>query len=322
MLEYKLRYYELRYLQVTKNDLKNYILTAIATMILTVLSVNISGIIGLIFLAYNAAFIGYSVTRHHYGYVAILCCLVAVVYGFFGGTFVSLLSALPIILCGLSLGISFNLKFSQYKTLFIVTSVYVLYMVINMKLSGLATDFSSILTEAISSAYPLYEGVISQSDYNVFASQLLSVFIKFMPAFIVIFCTCYGFLLLVAFRSVLNKSKTEPANFITLSQWRAEKSFSISFLALLVISLLLPSGNVYSDAIANVILISSFIFFAFGFSLLLYILKKRAKTPALAKISAFFILVISIVFIGFPYMILSVMGVMDGFINYREKQKN
>lgn len=321
MLEYKLRYYELRYIQLTKNDLKNYIITAIIAVILTVVSANISGIIGLIFLAYTAALVGYSVTKHHYGYVVLLCGLIAAVFGLFGRSFVALLSALPVILCGISLGISCNLKFSQFKTLFVVTCVYVLYMVVNMKLSGMALNFSSMLTEVISSAYPLYEGTISQTDYNAIASELLSVFLKFMPAFIIIFCMCYGILLLIAFKSVLKKSKSESSDFISFSQWHADKNFGISFLILLGISFVLPAENIFADAIANVVLVSLFIFFVFGFSLLSHILKKRAKNPTSGKLIAVIILAVSIIFIGFPFMILSVMGFMDSFVNYREKLK-
>lgn len=306
---------------MTKNNLKNYIFTAIITVILTILAANISGITGLIFLAFIAAVIGYSTTRHHYLYVGLLCGIVAAVFGLFGGTLTSLLTALPVILCGLSLGICYNLKFSQYKTLFAVTIIYVLYMVINMKVSGLALDISSILTDVISSAYPLYEGMISQTDFNEIVSQILSVFIKFMPAFIVIFCTCYGFLLLMAFKTVLKKTKAESADFISFSQWHAEKSFSITFLILLALSMFLPADNILTDAIANVVLVSSFIFFIFGFSFLVYILKTRAKNPTSAAIIAVIILVVSVVFIGFPFMIISVTGVMDGIINYREKLK-
>ena len=201
-------------MQLTKNDLKNYIITAIITLILTIISVNVSGLLGLVFPAFIAAFIGYSATRHHYLYVGLLCGLVIVVFGLFGGTVASLLSGLPVILCGISLGICYNLKFSQYKTLFIVTLIYVLYMIINMKISGLASNLSSVLTEMISAAYPLYEGMISQTDYNAIASQILSIFIRFMPAFIVVFCAAYGFLLLIAFKSVLKKTTSEYADFI------------------------------------------------------------------------------------------------------------
>lgn len=316
-----LRYYELRYNQLTKKDLKNYIITAIIAVILTIVSASVSGIIGMIFLAYTAALIGYSVTKHHYGCVVLLCGLVAAVFGLFGRSFVALLSALPVILCGISLGISCNLKFSQFKTLFIVTCVYVLYMVINMKLSGMALNFSSILTEVISSAYPLYEGAISQTDYNAIASELLSVFLKFMPAFIIIFCMCYGILLLIAFKSVLKKSKSESSDFIIFSQWHADKNFGISFLILLGISFVLPVENIFADAIANVILVSSFLFFLFGFSLLVYILEKKAKNPTSGKIISVVLFAVSVIFIGFPFMIISVMGFMDSFINYREKLK-
>lgn len=316
-----LRYYELRYNQLIKKDLKNYIITAIIAVILTIVSASVSGIIGMIFLAYTAALIGYSVTKHHYGYVVLLCGLVAAVFGLFGRSFVALFSALPVILCGISLGISCNLKFSQFKTLFIVTCVYVLYMVINMKLSGMALNFSSILTEVISSAYPLYEGAISQTDYNAIASELLSVFLKFMPAFIIIFCMCYGILLLIAFKSVLKKSKSESSDFIIFSQWHADKNFGISFLILLGISFVLPVENIFADAIANVILVSSFLFFLFGFSLLVYILEKKAKNPTSGKIIAVVLFAVSVIFIGFPFMIISVMGFMDSFINYREKLK-
>ncbi len=321
MLEYKLRYYELRYNQLTKNDLKNYIITAIIAVILTVVSANISGVIGLIFMAYTAALIGYTVTKHHYGYVVLLCGLIAAVFGLFGKSFVALLSALPVILCGISLGISCNLKFSQFKTLFILTGVYVLYMVVNMRLSGIAPDFSSVLAEAISSAYPLYEGTISLTDYNSIASELLSMFMKFMPAFIIIFCMCYGILLLLAFKSVLNKSKSKLSDFVSLSQWHADKNFGISFLILLGISFILPAKNIVADAIANVILVSSFVFFVLGFSLLAYTLKRRAKNPTSGKITAVIILAISVIFIGFPFIIITVIGVMDSFKNYRERLK-
>ncbi len=305
---------------MAENNLKNYILTAIIIAILTVASATLSGVVGLLFFVLLSAVIGYTVTKHHYSLVLVSCVLTIAIYGFFAKMFsASFFSLIPIILCGISLGISHNMKLSEFKTLCVVGVINVFYLVLNMKFTGIAETLEADIMDVLSSSFSLYEGQMSQADFNTLTSTFLSMFMTFMPSFIIIFCMCYSFLFLLAFKSVLKITKSDMSHYVSLSQWHAEKSLCVLFVLITAVGFMLPAGNMFSDAILNVVFVSTFIFFLYGFSLLSFLLKKRMSNNLFRKALLILILTFTLPFFGLPYIAICIGGVLDGFVDFRKK---
>lgn len=304
---------------MTKNSFKSYALIITITAILTLISTLPIGIFGVIITALLASTIGYTITKHHYYFVAVVCSCVLFIYSAFSGEFIaSLTVSLPIILSGIALGIVYNLKSSDFIATGAITGIYTVYLLLNAKI--LSLDFNEFFSTTAKSysdvLFSVYENQFTQAEIDTIIAEMMSVTLKFMPSFIIILCGCLALLELYIFKRVLKLTKSELSSFKPFDAWHADKSFSIVFFALLIISLFLPEKNYFSDAIANVVLVSEFVFYIFGLSLVDYLLILKMKNHILRRI----VLVLLALFsLGAPRYILCFLGAVDGCINLREK---
>ncbi|MBQ3181601.1 MAG: hypothetical protein IJB50_02460, partial [Clostridia bacterium] len=100
---------------MTKNTFKNYALIIIATVVLTLISMLPIGIFSIVVTALLASIIGYTVTKHHYYFVGFVCVCILLMYSIFSKDFISSVAvSLPLILSGITLGITYNLKLSEF----------------------------------------------------------------------------------------------------------------------------------------------------------------------------------------------------------------
>ncbi len=314
MLEYKLRYYEQRFLKLTKNTFINYALTIITTIILTLISMLPIGILGIVVTALLASTIGYSVTKHHYSFVGVVCACVFLICLIFSKDFLlSIAASLPLILCGVTLGITYNLKFSEFTAISVICGIYTIYLLLNVKFANAfslsAKDYSNLLLS-------LYPDQFTQAEIDTLIADAMSVMMKFMPSFIIIMCGCLALLMFYIFKKVLKATKRDISFYKPFSDWHADRSFSIFFLIIALISLFLPEKNYFSDALSNVVLVSVFVFYIFGLALVDFLLSRKFKN----KLSRRIILILLITFSsGIPMLIFCFIGTLDGIINIREK---
>lgn len=308
---------------MTKNDFKNYALIIIATVIFTLVSMLPAGIFSIIFGALVAALIGYTVTKHHYLFVGVVCACVLFIYAAFSRDFLSAVSfALPLILSGMTLGICYNIKTSEFVSVGIMTGIHTLYILLNVKLLGQngADYFTDTLSESMKSYSDvlsnLYPDQFTASDIQTMLSEVMSVMLKFMPSFIVIVCAIIALLMLYFFRKILKITKSDTAYCKPFSDWRADKSFSIVFILIALVSFFLPQRNYLADAVSNVVFVSVFVFYIFGLSLVDFLLSRKIKS----KFSRRLILLLMITFLsGVPMFILVLIGVLDGITDIRAK---
>ena len=119
---------------MTKNTFKNYALIIIATVIISLIAMLPIGILGIVATALLASVIGYTVTKHHYYFVGVVCaCVIAISALFSGDFYLTLVVNLPLILSGITLGIAYNLKISEFKTTSIIAGIYTIYTLLNFK---------------------------------------------------------------------------------------------------------------------------------------------------------------------------------------------
>lgn len=308
---------------MTKKDVKSYFLIIITSVVLTLVSMLPIGIFGVIATALLASVIGYAVTKHHYTFVGVLCAFILMIYSAFSKSFVTSLAIwLPMTLGGLALGITYNLKLSEFFATGIVAGIYTIYILLNVKLSGAFNK--NLLNETLSSsanAYKdtlteIYTNQISQAEIDAIISETIAVILKLMPCFVVIFCGVLALLMLYLFKKVLKLTKSNTSFYMPFSDWHADKSLSIVFFVIFALSFFLPESGYISDAIANVLFISLFIFYIFGLSLADFLLKRKLQSSFLRKT----ILIILVLFsFGLPLFILCLLGVIDGCVDFREK---
>ena len=304
---------------MSKNSYKSCALIMSATVILALISMLPLGIFGAVIMALLASTIGYTVTKHLYHFVAVICALVLLIYSLFSKDFLLAITvSLPTILSGITLGIAYNTKLSQFKITGIITSLYTVYLLLNIKLSNInfAEIFKTLAktySEVLSS---VYNNQIAKAELDSQIAELMSVTMKFMPSFVIILCACFALLLLYAFKKVLKITKSDISFFEPFSEWHTDKSFCIAFLVIIVISFVLPEKSYISDALANVVLVSEFVFYIFGLSLISFLLKPKMKKSLLRK--TILILLVPFCF-GTPLFIICCLGVLDGFFNFRTK---
>lgn len=307
-----------------KNNLKTYITVSILSVLFSVGSLVPIGIISAISSIALVGLIGYTVTRFHYAFVGFLCICAFVPYALFAKDFASALYTYSqLALCSIALGICFNVKLSGIKTIGIVSAFHVIYILLTMLITGLGNNFTVLLSDTMQSLYPLYEGYISQADYHSIILTAIEMMTRLVPSFVVLSGVFTGLIYFGAFRLVLKMTHSE-SYCEKFSDCRADKTFSIIYFILSLISFLLPDNNYYSDIIMNVILITTFVFFIFGLSLIAYKLNisfgdspKKKLLFALAVVSPLFIF-------GLPFTVIGYIGALDGIFDFRQNkaQKN
>ena len=327
MLKYKLRYYEQRFFKLTKNTFINHTLTIIAAIILTLISMLPIGILGVVVSALLASTIGYSVTKHHYSFVGVVCICVFLVYLIFSKDFaLSTAASLPLILCGITLGITYNLKFSEFTTISVICGIYTIYLLLNIKILGASgNDFFENVFSLSAQDYSemimsLYPDQFTQAEIDALISNAMSVMMKFMPSFTIIMCALMALLMFYVFKKVLSATKKDMSFYKPFSDWHADKSFGIIFFVILVISFFLPEQSYISDAIANVVFISLFVFYIFGLSLTDFLLKRKISSTFLRR--SILILLVLFTF-GTLMFAICFLGAIDSCADFRKKlQKN
>ncbi len=312
---------------MTENKFKHYALILILTIILSAAStLNISIFVFLI-TALLATVIGYSVVRFHYYFVVAVCACVISVYALFTGSFfVAITSLLPTLLCGLSLGITYNLKVAEFKTISILSCVYTLYLLLSVKIIGVNSNNKNIIEETIETSSDMYKEAllatygseISVTEIDAIMTNVLSVVMKFMPSFIIILCICIAFLMFFIFKKILRLTKSDLSIYKPFSEWKLDKSLSVIYIVILIISFTVPKGYL-ADALINVILVSSFIFYIIGLSFIDFLLKRGFKSSIPRKICLVFIALLPLFALGFPFMLLSIVGASDGLFCFKEK---
>lgn|GEM_PF-2864082 len=319
---------------MVENRFKNHILLLVASVILTLLTLLPLGILGIIVTALLTALVGYTVTKHHYSFVAVVCAGVLLMYVLFSGNLIaSIFTSLPIILCGLSLGIAYNLKISSFKTIGIFTGVYTLNILSVLMLYGsknghnaleqLLSDVSNSFNEFISSE-SAQQFLSTSTDVNAetlreITNQVMAIFTMLMPAIIVIACILFALLNFAIFKKLLKSLKSDISFYSEFSLWRADVSMSVIYFIIVALAMFAPQGNYISAALLNVVTISTFVFFIFGLSFADYILTIKLKKQLLRRVILVILTVSSLLVLGFPFFILVFTGALDGCFNFRKK---
>ena len=311
---------------MTKNSFKNYFLILIITAVFSVAGLLPLGVITLLIQAVLASIIGYTVTRYHYWFVSTVCMFLIAIYTTFSGNFYTAISvSLPIILCGISLGIAYNVKISEFKTVSILTGVHTLYFLLNIKLLGvdslvnILADSKKLYVDAFAS---VYADAIPKEQLEALISEVMALVYRFLPSIIVIFSILIALLFLYTFKKVLKITKMNTDVYKSFSEWKLDKSVGITALIVIIINFSLNTDSYFSAVLSNVCVISLFVFYIFGLAFMCSLLKKKVKNQKLLKAVMFFLALLPVLSPGLPFLMISSLGIVDTCFNFRKLPKN
>lgn len=308
--------------------IKELITTVFLTIVFALLATLPAAVLSVLCTAALAALLGYVTVRFHYGFVAFHAFLIFAVYALFQqNIFAALMAALPVVLSGLVLGIGYNLKLTAFRVLIVFTSVYVLNAAGSIKLLGLSAG-RNILEDVIAavgqvykeSLTAMYGSQLSSTEINSIVSELTSTLLRFSPSFIVISCIFFAVLCYYLFKRVLIIRKCDVTCFSPFSEWRADKFISITYFVLLAIYFVVPSNSFLSDVLLNMATVMTFVFFLLGLSFLEYKFKKTIQKSSMRKVLLVVVAFAAFALMGLPFLVISVIGALDGFIDFRNRK--
>lgn len=305
------------------NKIKEYVTIMLFILIFSIISIMPISVISFISTCITAALIGYLTITVPYLYLPSAFICMALVYYLFSGSFPLVLSgALPIMLCGLSLGIGCNLKTTPLKMIIVATGVQTLNITFHLKISQSVTS-QNFIENVATAMEQMYQEILTTTpgatgEIRALVSQIISVLIKFSPAFIVILSFNFALLSYYFFKQICMLRKANCNALSAFSKWRADKSIGIIFFIMLALSFLLPANTLIVDAVYNVVTVMAYVFFILGLSVIEFLLLRRFQKSWSRKMILFIIAFVATMIAGIPFFIISVAGAMDSFLDYRK----
>ena len=315
---------------MNRESIKSYFLNAGCILALSILYCITGGLVQFLAGILASVLIGTSVTKHHYAFVSIECLLcLAVVSGFYGiqagvmGIIAGLSSGVILVLIGIGLGLSTNLKLSVSGTVLLCSAIYLANMLIGFMLIGrempfdiLLSEFRDILSETFKAQYSSMPDIGMQLDAVI--DEMMALTFKFMPSFLICSALISGFIAtLIYSKTVVKLNKNvKPVSFSFL---RVERTVGVLCIVILLIAAFSEDALI-SDAVLNVVVIMSFIFFICGLSYFDFSMKKKGKNRTYRSIMIIVVIpLVSMLFL-LPSAVICGAGFLDSLINFRKNK--
>lgn len=307
--------------------LKIYFLNLFALLAFSSLFCITNGIINILAGMLVSVIIGKSVTKYHYWYVGLLCLFSFVIISLFYGILQAFLPSIVLIMLGLTLGISTNIGLSYYFTVMVCSAIYLVETIINLKIIDKVTpngeSYGAILRQAGENAAAILGQQYGQSQEILRAidetiDAMMSLTFTLTPAVFVAVCLASAGVLVMIYKKVQLKSKTDVSHLCPFSMLRGDKV--IGFLFLIVISIaMLSSEGLITDLCLNVIVILCFVFFIFGLAYIEYVMKSRGYNILSRRLTVLIAIPLLSLFFIFPVIIVIGIGVSDSLIDLRAR---
>ena len=311
--------------------IKEYLLTSVFLVLLTLGSLLPFTVLRFLCEALTIALFGYTATKFHYGYVACAGALiVATLLLMAQDLILAVYLALPIVLCGLTLGICKNLSRSPLAALSGMTVIRTLSMTASVKLAGTAENGQNIFEEALLESGEMYKTALStaygttlsETEINGIISETISAVTALIPSAMILFSIAISVLCFYLFKRICMMKKEDVSMLLPFSEWRAERGIGILFFLLLLLELFLPENTLIRAALLNVSVVVVFVFYLFGLSMLEHILKKRVEKSFTRKLILIGVSFVAFLMFGLPFFGIAIMGAADAILDLRQRKEN
>ncbi len=266
--------------------------------------------------------------HEHYSFSVLNTVLFLVILTLFLSPGQMLYAGVPIVLLALSLHFGMKKKLGLYPLMLICTALFLAEFLVGMGLLSFASDNQVTLSSMmLDIGRQMQAMLLAQNPDVAMKTQIESaiqttvdMFIQLAPAVFLIFSTIEAYILIVIYKALLEKRKTDVSHLVTFSQMQAEKTTAVIFLILLLLLTALPHGMFRSAAI-NVFVILCFIFWALGLS----VFDAKLQMNGTKKGKRIFLLLIlglgSTMLLMAPTLFLVGYGLLDSFFDFRHLRK-
>lgn len=306
------------------NRLKFYFLNTLLTIALCGAYCYLNGVLSVVLSVLIVALLGAVLHREHIALGVTNAALVLVILTVFLGPVNGLISGIPMVLLAVSLALGTRFKMNFYHLLLICAVLYLADILVSFEiigqLSGGEISFSSIMLETGSQmremmAYysdPAYQAMIEEV-----ISMTVDASIMLAPSFFTIFCIVFAYILLWVYKKIQIAQNTDMSFMINFNMMQADKMFAIFYLVLFVL-LTASRQGIFFDALCNVIVILTFLFFALGLSVFNFKLKQKGAGDKVRKLLTAALICFSTMFFMLPLIALVICGLTDAFFDYRK----
>lgn len=321
---------------MTGKNAKYYLLTSAALVILAFATCFFAGFVQLLAGILISVLLGSQTSKFHYGFVAASASLVflvpLVVSLLSGGAFTTALLyaalfMIPVILMGLTLGFAMNLKLSFYKTVLILTVLYLAGTLTSMKVldsTGTpAMDIEAIIAQSIDQVMLSLESAASTAPevkevFSTIVGTISSMMLTLSPSIFILLSLAVGYVTAIIFKAFQKRRQEDMSFWPEFYMQRADRTSAILFIIIFFLNSVAPEG-LFSDATANVIVILSCIFFVHGLSFFSWKLRASGIKPHARKLMLIALIPLCSMMFMMPFFIIMITGVSDGIFDYRTR---
>ncbi len=307
------------------NRLKFYFLNTLLTIALCGAYCCLDGILSVVLSVLIAALLGVVLHREHVALGVTNAVLVLVILSAFLGPVNGLISGVPMVLLAISLALGTRFKMNFYHLLLLCAVLYLADILVSFEivghLSGGEISFSSMMLETGSQMREMMQTYYSDPAYQAMIEEVISMTvdasIMLAPSFFIVFCIVLAYILLWVYKKIQIAQNSDMSFMINFNRMQADKMFAIFYLVLFVL-LTVSREGIFFDALCNVIVILTFLFFALGLSVFNFKLKQKGAGDKVRKLLTAALICFSTMFFMLPLIALVICGLTDAFFDYRK----
>ncbi len=321
---------------LTGSNIKYYLMTTAALVALAFITCFFAGFVQLFAGILISVILGSQIVKIHYGFVATsasIAFLIPLVISMLSGALFTTaliytaLFMIPVILMGLTLGFAANLKLSFNKTVILLAVLYLASTLTSMEVlnntGNPAMNIEAVISQSIDQTMASLESVYADSPevkelFNTVIGAFSSMMLTLSPSIFIILSLAVGYISVLIFKYFQMRRHEDMSFWPAFYMQRADKSSAILFLIIFFLNSFAPDG-LFSDAIANVVVILSCIFFLYGLTFFSWKLRASGVKSSTRKLIFIALIPICSMLFMMPFFIILATGLFDGLFDYRSR---
>lgn len=304
--------------------LKPYMYNTLLTIALCAAYCLLGGILGMLTGLLISALLALVLYHEHYGFGAANGILILAIFSIFYGVVPALISGVPLILSALALVLGTRLRLSLYQLLLLCSFLFVADLVLTFKvighMSGTDVAFSSIMLDAGRQVREMLAAQYTDPAMEDMLEQVISasvdMSIMLAPAMFMIMSAALSYLLVFIFKRLQQRRGVDVTFLTPFDSMQGDKLIVIVYLFLALLLTAAPEGLLFG-ALANVLLVLSFLFVVLGLSVFDWKMKQRGTQRTTRRLILFGLICFSTMSFLLPVLVLLICGATDCFFDYR-----
>lgn len=175
-------------------------------------------------------------------------------------------------------------------------------------------DSAAELMKNVASGYASSIEEMPIENINYIIEEIVKMIKRAIPSYIIIFSLIAGYIHIAVVEFFIRKTSDIKLKYVRLDSHIAPKHLSYAYFVAVLLSLFMSGDGTFGVVLENIISVFDFLLAFCGFSFIESKLKKKLR---LAPIRAFIYVAVLAVTSGIAMQILSIVGMLDSFSDYR-----